>query len=330
MASFSKRSPGWRAQIAIKGVRESKTFSTKAEATSWAAARETEIRKGAELGIALDKTCGDAFDRYVDEVSLHKRGHRWEAIRLRAIGACELNGIKIKDIKLSEVSTATLGAWRDLRMKTVTGSTINRELTLVSHVFSTARKEWKWISENPTTDVRRPATARPRDRMPTQAEIDQLCHSMNFTGDRTTTKTQAVAVAFLFAIETAMRAGEICGLIAGDIEGQVATLRMTKNGAKRHVPLSKRALELLALLPGQTEGTLFGLTPGMLDALFRKAKKNALVDGLHFHDSRHAAITRLARKLDVLDLARMVGHRDLRMLQVYYNESAADIAPRLD
>jgi hypothetical protein len=31
----------------------------------------------------------------------------------------------------------------------------------------------------------------------------------------------------------------------------------------------------------------------------------------------------------VLDLARMVGHRDLKMLQAYYNASAEEIAARL-
>ncbi len=30
-----------------------------------------------------------------------------------------------------------------------------------------------------------------------------------------------------------------------------------------------------------------------------------------------------------LDLARMVGHRDLKMLQAYYNASAEEIAGRL-
>lgn len=39
---------------------------------------------------------------------------------------------------------------------------------------------------------------------------------------------------------------------------------------------------------------------------------------------------RLAKKLNVLDLARMVGHKDLRQLQVYYNETAETMAARLD
>ena len=56
----------------------------------------------------------------------------------------------------------------------------------------------------------------------------------------------------------------------------------------------------------------------------------AKIEDLTFHDSRHEACTRLARKIDVLDLARMIGHRDLRSLMTYYNPSASEIADRLD
>jgi integrase len=64
--------------------------------------------------------------------------------------------------------------------------------------------------------------------------------------------------------------------------------------------------------------------------MFRKAKARAMIADATFHDTRHLAITRLAKKLDVLDLARMVGHRDLRQLQIYYNETAEVMAVRLD
>lgn len=39
---------------------------------------------------------------------------------------------------------------------------------------------------------------------------------------------------------------------------------------------------------------------------------------------------RLAKKLNALELARMVGHKDLKMLLRYYNESAEEIAKRLE
>lgn len=58
-------------------------------------------------------------------------------------------------------------------------------------------------------------------------------------------------------------------------------------------------------------------------------RERAAITGLNFHDARHTAITRLAQKLNPLELARMVGHRDLKMLMRYYNESADEIAKKL-
>jgi integrase len=66
------------------------------------------------------------------------------------------------------------------------------------------------------------------------------------------------------------------------------------------------------------------------DALFRKIRARAGIDGLHFHDTRHEAITRLAKKLDVLPLARMTGHKNIQELMTYYNATASEIAERLD
>jgi integrase len=145
--------------------------------------------------------------------------------------------------------------------------------------------------------------------------------------------TQRVGVAILWALETAMRAGEIVGLRWRDIDadGRVARLPQTKNGTARAVPLSKAAIALLPCLPaGEPDAQAFGLSSETLDTLFRRARIKAGIADLHFHDSRHEAITRLARKLDVLDLARMIGHRDIKQLMTYYNATPAEIAARLD
>ena len=336
MASIAKRDGTWRAQLATLGVRESKTFNTKAEAAAWAAKRETEIREGAATGIQKGKTLDDAFRRYEKEVSVHKRVHRQEILRMSAIGRTVIDGTALQNMKLVEITSNVLGKWRDHRLKVdkVLGSSVNRDLNLLSHVFAAAAREWKWIAMSPTTDVRRPADPPPRDRLYSDDEIERICLALGFDRAQTelaTTGYQRTAVAFLFAIETAMRAGEICGLTATDIVGRTATLQQTKNGTKRAVPLSRRAMELLALLPEAPAGQpIFAITAPSLDAVFRKAKLRAMIVDGTFHDTRHLAITRLAKKLNVLDLARMVGHRDLRQLQVYYNESAETMATRLD
>jgi integrase len=285
---------------------------------------ETELREEKSTGIAIGKTCRDAFERYEKEVSRTKRGFRWEALRLSAMSDIVVGKVKFGDIKLSEVTSDFLGQWRDLRLKTVVGSTVNRDKNLLSHVFTTAQREWGWMADSPTKDVRRPKNPAPRDRRIHADEIERLCLALGFDNEPVRTKSQAIAIAFLFAIETAMRAGEICALMPEHVSGNVAHLPITKNGSKRDVPLSKRAIELLSFLPQPDEGNpLFGLTTASLDALFRKARANSLIEGMTFHDTRHEAITRLAKKLNVLELARMVGHRDLRMLQIYYNETAS-------
>lgn len=127
-----------------------------------------------------------------------------------------------------------------------------------------------------------------------------------------------------------MRAGEICNLQQADLnlEGRVARLTRTKNGHPRDVPLSSEAIRLIEALPHGNP--VFGLSSRSLDVLWRKVRDRAQVEDLTFHDSRHAAVTRLAGKLDVLALAKMVGHRDLRQLQTYYSETASEIAKRLD
>jgi integrase len=336
MASLKKVGQVWRVQVAVQGVRASGSFSTKAEATAWAAQRETEIRSAKPRGAGGNKTLRDALDRYALEVSVHKRGQRWEEFRLAAIGRHVVDGKRLGDMLISDVTPEVVGKWRDDRMTgshakgyadKVSGSTVNRELNILSHVFTTARREWKWIEESPSKDVRRPKEAPHRDRLVCDDEIERLCIALGYDGGPVTTKQGAVGAAFLFAIETAMRAGEICALTPSNVNGAVAHLPKTKNGTKRDVPLSSRARQILGTLPDAE--TVFGLKSSVLDTLFRRAREQCRIKDLKFHDSRHEAITRLARQLNVLELARMVGHKNLNELQTYYNESAEQLAKKL-
>jgi hypothetical protein len=89
MASYRKTEKGWRAEIYVNGERDSGTFATKAQTQTWAAPRETELRQQKLTGVINGKTVRDAFDRYKKEVSKSKCGHRWEALRLNALGEAD-------------------------------------------------------------------------------------------------------------------------------------------------------------------------------------------------------------------------------------------------
>lgn len=317
MASIRKHPNGWRAFVARQGIRRSKLFATKQEAKDWAARQEHLILNRER--IAASQPFGQVLQRYAVEVSPGKRGYRWEKIRL-----AKLCRDPIAKIQLCDLSAADLAAWRDRRLREVAPASVAREMNLIGAVLSVARAEWQIIPHNPMSDVRKPSQPAARDRLPTADEIERLAH---VAGDDLGNATARAFHAFRFACETAMRAGEIVGLRWSDISGNVAHLPRTKNGTARDVPLSTAALALLEALP--RADPVFGLTSAQLDALWRKVRDQAGVDNLKFHDSRHMAITQLARRVDVLTLARIVGHRDLKMLLSYYNESASDIAGRL-
>ncbi|MFP3385728.1 tyrosine-type recombinase/integrase [Tritonibacter sp. SIMBA_163] len=320
MATFRKTKTGWRAEVARAGVRASKVFPSKREAQDWASRKEYEILNGSKISAKMKLR--DLFERYAREVSSKKRGYKWEALRLNRWGQYDLG-----DKSLSELSPADFAAWRDSRLQKVAPSTVRREMTLMGSVFSVARREWGLIGDSPLTDVRKPQEATARDRLPTSAELERLELS---AGNDLNNATARAFHAFLFAGETAMRAGEIVGMKWEhiDLERRVVDLPMTKNGTSRQVPLSRRAVELLEVLP--ESDPVFALDSRQLDVLWRKVRDRAAVEGLTFHDSRHWAITQLAKKLDVMDLARMVGHRNVNQLLTYYNESAEDLAKRLD
>lgn len=322
MPTFRKRGDKWRVEIRRRGVYRSGTFYTRAEAREWATAIEREIDTGKHRERST-ATLGDAFKRYAREVSPTKKGRRWEQVRLTMLQRDPLSDIRFRDI-----TPDLLTKWRDTRLNAVTAASVNRDLALMSAVFATAQKPWGLIDHNPIKDVKRLREPPHRDRRITDDEIRRICWALGFNGS-VHTKSDEVAVAFLLALETAMRLGELTGIQRRNIFPRHVRLADTKNSDRRDVPLSREAIRLIGLLPN-TGQRLFTVSAGSASTLFRKARDRAKIEGLTFHDSRHEACTRLARKIDALDLARMIGHRDLKSLLVYFNPRPAEIAERLD
>lgn len=329
MASIKPHNGKWRAFVFKAGVRKTKVFAVKARAVAWAASEEAEILSG-KHGDVPDKTFGDLLEKYADEVSVTKRGERWERLRIGLTCRDE-----VSKVKLCDLDARSIAAWRDRRLTQVSAASVRREWNLLSNACSIAAKEWKWLKENPMREVRRPPPTDARDRIATASEIERILFCLGYVNsDTPITISARVGASVLFAIETAMRAGEIAGLKWEQVflDKQFCRIAVGKTAsAKRDVPLSGEAIRILNQVSrdNNPQGEVFGISTAQIDELFRKARTNALVEGLTFHDLRHTAITRLAKKLDVLALARMVGHRDLKMLMVYFNESAQDMAARL-
>lgn len=302
MATYRKRGDTWRAEVARHGIRRSDTFKTKQEAIAWATRVEAEIMAG-RRGEIPNLTVAALLAKYKAEVSIHKKGRKWEEVRLDRMAQD-----KIASVNLRRLDAPHTSDWQKRRLEQVSPASVRRERNLLNNVFEIARKEWKWLHKNPFDGIRRPRDGKARRRIASPAEQSQLVK-----GD------DDLSRAITIAMETGMRASEIAS--NPTITGKVATLVDSKNGEAREVPLSEKAVRAMQ--------KPVRLTAGSISGLFARRCQDEEISGLTFHDLRATAATRLSKVLHPLQLAKMFGWKDLKHALVYYRETAEDIAERL-
>lgn len=158
---------------------------------------------------------------------------------------------------------------------------------------------------------------------------------------------EQITLIFELAIETAMRMREMFTLTWEqiDLDRRTIFLDRTKNGDNRQVPLSSVALSVVRKFrTTDSKGIVFPMfwngdmdKPALRAASNRLSKRWTTVarlakcDDLHFHDLRHEATSRLFERTTLSDvqISRITGHRDPRMLRRYANLRASNLAEML-
>ena len=336
MASFRKRGTQWEAQVRKLGWPSvSKSFPSKAEAQRWASVIESEMTREVFVDRSRlnELTLADLLLRYGKEITPSKKGQETEQYRIGALLRDPLSQTRLADLTGQRVA-----AWRDQRLAEVTGSTVNRDLNLLSHVCNLARKEWAIPLTNPVSDIRRPKENKSRTRRLSREEEARLLASLKpaergsqgrFTGPQNPWMEPIV----ILALETAMRRSELLALEWAQtfLSERYVRLLDTKNGCSRDVPLSRRACQTLNSLPKSPCGKVFPISDNAVQLAFTRAARRAGLKDLHFHDLRHEATTRLSEKLEnVLELSAVTGHKTLSMLKRYYHPKASRLAEKLD
>lgn len=296
---------------------------TKREAEAWASARLAEL---ADNRSAAEKhSLEAAIDRYVDEVVPTKRGNQKETIRFKAMKS----DLPVR-LSMSEITPEVIGEYRDKLLKRgLSAGTVLRYLGQLSSMFETARREWRWIQSNPVRDVRKPRAPDHRDVTISRHQTKLMLKAFGYSPTKPVrTISQSCAVAFLFALRSGMRAGEICGLTWDNVHADYCRLPVTKT-KPRDVPLMDKAVRLLNRMRGFDDVTVFGIKSQTLDALFRRARDRAGLSGFTFHDARHTAATELAKKVDVLTLCKIFGWSNTSQALTYFNPKASDISKLL-
>lgn len=337
MATFRHRGKYWEVRIRRAGLLPiiKSGFTTKADAAKWAAITESELARGVWLDRteAERNTLADLLKRYAEEISPNKKGGEVELHRIRRMLKDDL-----AKIKAAALSTRLVSEWRDQRLRQVSGSTVKRDLNLLSHVINTARMEWGIHIDNPVLHIRKPKENRPRSRRLSPAEEERLLDALEDEGRRDNghfgsgARNIWIKPMVMVAIETAMRRSELLKLMWEDIDLdlQFARLHDTKNGESRDVPLSTRAISILQSLPRPENGRVFDTSADAVKKVFERARKRAGLSNLRFHDLRHEGISRLALRLpNVLELSSVTGHRDLQTLKRYHHPKASELAKKL-
>lgn len=315
MAYITKRGDKWRAEVCIDRKRESKTFSLKRDAVLWAADKE-------QVGILSRRTLRQALEQYKKVAETHD-GAQPELSRINTL----IEKMECIDKPLDQLTPAMFAEYRDKRLKKVRPSSVRREFIILSAMFKLAVNEWGWISSSPLATVKKPTAPPARRRGISQDEIEKILSKL-----ADMKAGPQVALMFRLSLETGMRLGELLSLKWSDVSEKSVTLQDSKNGDSRKVPLSPVARQIIAerRALGEKSVDVFTLSQQVASKTFQRARKKAKeCDDVHFHDARSEAITRLSKKLDVLALARIIGHRDIKSLMFYYAESADDMADRL-
>lgn len=354
MGTISERSDNagaatFQAKIRRKGFPTvSKTFPTRDAAERWMLEAEAELLS--RIAAAKQATTpsqmppepltkapgetpeqrlvvADLLKRYAAEETPKKKGASVEATRLRALMKTPLALIRI-----GELTQRDLREWRDKRLKTVAGSTVNRDLNLLNAVLKLAVQEWDVaVPKSVLNGIRRPKNPPPRDRRLSTKEEAALFAAIAET--RGGYLRQIVEL----ALETGMRQSELVALTWERVLLPNRTIRLmtgqTKNGHGRAVPLSRRAVETLESITPQSmrrRRVFPGLTGEAVKRSFIRSCERAGIKNFHFHDLRHEATSRLEKGLNVAEVASITGHKDTRMLMRYTHLDASKLAGKLD
>jgi len=327
MASIRNRNGVWQCRITRKGqLPISKSFINRADAEKWARQVESDIDKGSYTNLVLAErtTFSEVIERYVIEVTLKTRSMKEDTYRLRALARHP-----IAKLSMNALTPNKIAQYRDERLRVVSPASVIRELSYFSSIINHARREWGINMINPIPLVKKPASPQGRCRILSEEELNRLYLALT---PRVKNANHWILPLVKFALESAMRRGEILGLRWEniDLDKRTAFIPLTKNGESRLVPLSSAAIEILLRLPRNLSGKVFPINPPTLSAAIERARAKANLEDFHFHDLRHMAITRLAIKLpNLIELSAVSGHKSLTMLKRYYHPNPEVLAQKI-
>ncbi|MBI2275725.1 MAG: site-specific integrase [Dechloromonas sp.] len=334
----------FQVKMMVDGFSLSGTFDTLVEARAFRDLKRADVALDPDAKRVLESrvkrseikalTLSKALDNYEMEVTPSKKGADVEKGYIRKIKRHSIAKKSIYRITPEDL----IGFLADLKRETkgkmngqpLTGESKRKYASLISDLYEIARKRWRLAVANPVKDIELPLPCKSRKRRLEGDEESRLIEALK------TSRNKLMLPLVQLAVETAMRQGELLKMSWEDLRLDenhgTAQLRDTKNGEDRVVPLSSRAVAVLAGLPRPIKGgKIFPMTKNSVRTAWDYACKRAKINDLRFHDLRHEATSRLFELgLDRIEAASVTGHKTLQMLKDYTHLRASKLAQKLN
>ena len=329
-----KRCRIWWLTFSVEGrqVHESSGSTSRREAKDALAMRKADIVQGRlqrrfrVAGKAKGVTFAEFGQVYLDYARTNKRS--WKRDGQLVANLSRVFGPK----PLGEIRPLDVEQYKMMRSEKAKPATVNREVALLKHMYNLAI-QWDYALESPTRGVKLLREDNLIERILTEEEEERLLAAAH-------PNLQPVIVT---ALNTGMRLGELLSLTWADVDlsRRLITVRHTKNGRVRRLPINDGLLEALEALQRKSSKTEYvfssprnGNRRSSVRTAFEAAIRRAGISKLRFHDLRHTFATRLvAEGVDIVTVKELLGHQDIAMTMRYAHaapERSLDAVRRLE
>lgn len=338
------KTTAYTAQIRLKenGVivhTESQTFSRKALAQAWMKRREADLQEQRANGTFNQPlvTVGEMLDSYVKQaegITEWGRSKKADIARLRASGLADKDARQLCAADLIEYA-------KGRRINDGAGpATVLNDIIWLRQAFLSGAlihdiKQPVIAADAAKVELlRTKVIAKPvqrKRRLSAEEEQKLLDHF----GSRDARAQIPMLDIFKFALLSARRQEEICRIKWEDIDFEKGTCWLDdvkhptqKKGNRREFRVLKPALDLMQAQPKKA-AEVFPYNSKSVGAAFTRACHFLGIEGLHFHDLRHEATSRLFEKgYSIQEVAQFTLHESWSTLKRYTHLKPENVPER--
>jgi len=272
------------------------------------AKRKTEIAEGRFFSESTrsNVTFDDLSNDFMKWSKANKRS--WE----RDQRSIRLMSRKFGSLKLTKITPKLIEDYKQERLKSVKGATVNRELACLKSMFSKA-VIWDMASSNPVKKVKMLREGPERLRFLVKAEIDALIKECS----------EDLRPLVIVAVNTGMRYGEIVGMTWDHVDLVNKRIRITrsKSGRSRDIPMNRAVYDLIAKRERVSKFVFCrsdGTKINSVRTAFLRALERAGIEDFRFHDLRHTFASHIVMSgVDLITVMELLGHTTTKMTLRY-------------